>query len=177
MRKLGFAIALVIVLLVAGALILPHVVDVNSYHNQIQTQLEKKLGRQVSLGQMRLRLFPPSFQVQNAIIGEDKTFPPGHPFATIEQLSLSVKLFRLLRKEVAPNFNPKAQLADPGGPEATRSHLRRPKPGRLSNRCAPRLQHDFGRRRHRSTWPDGRQRPTQDERGIHPGNQPCRARS
>ena len=100
MRKLGFAIALVIVLLVAGALIVPHVIDVNSYHNQIQTQLEKKLGRQVSLGQMRLRLFPPSFQVQNAIIGEDKTFPPGHPFATIEQLSLSVKLFRLLRKEV-----------------------------------------------------------------------------
>ena len=45
MRKLGFAIALVIVLLVAGALIVPHVIDVNSYHNQIQTQLEKKLGR------------------------------------------------------------------------------------------------------------------------------------
>ncbi len=53
MRKLGILLAVVIVLLVAGALIVPHLVDVNSYHGQIQAQLEKKLGRPVSLGQMK----------------------------------------------------------------------------------------------------------------------------
>jgi uncharacterized protein involved in outer membrane biogenesis len=97
MRKIGIAILVVVLLLAVGALIIPHVVDVNSYHNQIQTQLEKKLGRQVSLGEMRLSLFPPSFQVQNAIVGEDKAFSTGHPFAEVERLSVSVKLFPLLQ--------------------------------------------------------------------------------
>jgi AsmA protein len=103
MRKLGIAILVVILLCVALALIIPHVVDINSYHNQIQTQLEKKLGRQVSLGEMRLSLFPPSFQVQNAIVGEEKAFSTGRPFAEVERLSVSVKLFPLLRKEVDIN--------------------------------------------------------------------------
>jgi uncharacterized protein involved in outer membrane biogenesis len=87
MRKLGIAILVIVLLLAVGALIVPHVVDVNSYHNQIQTQLEKKLGRQVSLGEMRLSLFPPSFQVHKAIVGEDKAFSTGRPFAEVERLS------------------------------------------------------------------------------------------
>jgi len=103
MRKLGIAIVVVVLLLAVGALIIPHVVDVNSYHNQIQTQLEKKLGRQVSLGEMRLSLFPPSFQVQNAVIGEDRAFTTGRPFAEVERLSVSVKLFPLLRKQADIN--------------------------------------------------------------------------
>jgi AsmA protein len=103
MRKLGIAILVVILLCVALALIIPHVVDVNSYHNQIQTQLEKKLGRQVSLGEMRLSLFPPSFQVQNAVIGEDRAFTTGRPFAEVQRLSVSVKLLPLLRKQVDIN--------------------------------------------------------------------------
>src|SRR5438067_3678688 len=100
MRKLGIAIASVMVLLVVGALVVPRVIDINSYHDQIQSELEKKLGRQVSLGQMRLSLFPPAFQVQNATVGEDSSFPAGQPFAKVEKLSVSVKLLPLLRKQV-----------------------------------------------------------------------------
>ena len=44
MRKLGIAILAVIALVVAGALIIPHVININSYHNQIQSELERKLG-------------------------------------------------------------------------------------------------------------------------------------
>lgn len=100
MRKLGVAILVIVVLLVAAALIIPHVVDINDYHAQIQSQLEKKLGRQVSLGPMSLSLFPPSFQVSNAVIGEDKDFNSSRPFATADKLAVSVKLMPLLRKEV-----------------------------------------------------------------------------
>lgn len=100
MRKLGIAILVLVLLIVAAALIIPHVVDINSYHNQIQTQLEKKLGRQVSLGEMSLSLFPPSFQVSNAIIGEDKSFNTGRPFATADKLAISVKLLPLIHKDV-----------------------------------------------------------------------------
>src|SRR6267142_2148113 len=71
MRKLGIAIAVIVVLLVAAVLIVPHLIDVNLYHGQIQSQLEKRLGRQVTLGNMKLRLFPPAFDVENATIAED----------------------------------------------------------------------------------------------------------
>ncbi len=65
MRKLGIAIAVIVVLLIAAALIVPRLIDVNQYHSQIQSQLEKRLGRQVTLGKMGLRLFPPAFDVEN----------------------------------------------------------------------------------------------------------------
>ena len=100
MRKLGIAILVIVVLLVAAVLIIPHVINVNDYHAQIQSQLEKKLGRQVSLGPMSLSLFPPSFQVSNAVIGEDKNFNSSRPFATADKLAVSVKLMPLLHKEV-----------------------------------------------------------------------------
>src|SRR5947209_16255481 len=49
---------------------------------------------------MSLSLFPPSFQVSNAVIGEDKSFNASRPFATADKLSVSVKLMPLLRKDV-----------------------------------------------------------------------------
>ncbi|HLY99168.1 MAG TPA: AsmA family protein, partial [Candidatus Angelobacter sp.] len=100
MRKAGIAVLILAVLVVAAALILPHVIDVNQYHNQIQTELAKKLGRNVSLGQMHLGLLPPSFEVDNAILGEDNSFPTGRPFAAAEKLVVSVRLLPLLHKEV-----------------------------------------------------------------------------
>src|SRR5437763_16752243 len=103
MRKLGIAILVIVVLLVAAALIIPHLVDINDYHAQIQSQLEKKLGRQVSLGPMSLSLFPPSFQVSNAIIGEDKNFNTTRAFATADRLAVPIKLLPPLRKEVDVN--------------------------------------------------------------------------
>lgn len=102
-RRLGIALLIVVALLVAAALIVPYVIDVNSYHDQIQAQLEKKLGRPVSLGRMSLSLFPPSFQVENANIGEDKSFNTQRAFATAEKLAVSVKLLPLMRKEVEIN--------------------------------------------------------------------------
>ncbi|HEY6249960.1 MAG TPA: AsmA family protein [Candidatus Angelobacter sp.] len=100
MRKLGIALLVIVVVVVAAALILPHVIDINKYHGKIQTQLEKKLGRQVSLGEMRLSLFPLSFRVANPVIAEDSRFDTGRPFATAEELAVSVKFWPLLRKEV-----------------------------------------------------------------------------
>ena len=100
MRKLWITIAVIVVLLVAAALIVPHLIDVNQYHAQIQAQLEKRLGRQVSLGNMGLSMFPPSFQVENATISEDSQFATGRPFATADKLAISVKFWPLLRKEL-----------------------------------------------------------------------------
>lgn len=100
MRKLGIAVLIIVVLLVAAALIVPHLIDINQYHGQIQAQLEKRLGRKVSLGNMSLSLFPPSFQVESATISEDPRYSTGRPFAQAEKLAVSVKFWPLLSKEV-----------------------------------------------------------------------------
>jgi AsmA protein len=99
-KKLWITIAIVVVLLVAGALIVPRLIDVNQYHSQIQAQLEKRLGRQVTLGNMDLSLFPPSFEVANSTIAEDPRFASGRPFATAEKLAISVQFWPLLHKQL-----------------------------------------------------------------------------
>jgi uncharacterized protein involved in outer membrane biogenesis len=103
MRKLGIAIAVIVVVLIAAILIVPHLIDVNQYHGQIQSQLEKRLGRQVTLGNMGLRLFPPAFDVENTTIAEDPHFATNHPFATADKLAVSVKFWPLLRKQLEVN--------------------------------------------------------------------------
>jgi uncharacterized protein involved in outer membrane biogenesis len=100
MRKLGIAILVIVVLLVAAALVVPRLVDINHYHGKIQAELQKRLGRQVSLGNMHLSLFPPSFQAENATVAEDPRFGSARPFAATEKLSVSVKFWPLLHKEV-----------------------------------------------------------------------------
>jgi uncharacterized protein involved in outer membrane biogenesis len=79
MRKLGIAIAVIVVLLIAAVLIVPHLINVNQYHWQIQSQLEKRLGRQVTLGNMGLRLFPPAFDVENTTILTSIQVVPSQP--------------------------------------------------------------------------------------------------
>src|SRR6185369_16617554 len=103
MRKLGIAIAVIVVLLIGAVLIVPHLIDVNQYHGQIQSQLEKRLGRQVTLGNMGLRLFPPAFDVENTTIAEDPNFATGRPFATADKLAVSVKFWPLLHKQLDVN--------------------------------------------------------------------------
>ncbi|HWG40527.1 MAG TPA: AsmA family protein [Candidatus Acidoferrales bacterium] len=103
MRKLGIAIAVIVVLLIAAVLIVPHLIDVNQYHGEIQSQLEKRLGRQVTLGNMGLRLFPPAFDVENTTIAEDPHFATNRPFATADKLAVSVKFWPLLRKQLEVN--------------------------------------------------------------------------
>lgn len=102
MRKLGITVLVIIVLLIAAGLIIPHLVDVNHYRGQIQSELERRLGRQVTLGEMHLSLFPPSFKVQNPVIGEDPrfSFNENRPFATAQTLAVSVKLLPLLHKDL-----------------------------------------------------------------------------
>ncbi|HWR36182.1 MAG TPA: AsmA family protein [Clostridia bacterium] len=100
MRKLGIAILVLLVLVVLAAAILPRFVDVNRYRGRIQAELEQRLNRPVQLGAMNLSLFPPAFRVQNAVIGEDKSFNTGRPFAQAQELFVTAKLGPLLKKEL-----------------------------------------------------------------------------
>src|SRR4051812_14186083 len=99
MRKIGIAILVLVVLVVAVLAIAPKMINVNRYHDQIESQLSAKLGRPVQLGAMSLSLLPPKFTVANAVIGEDPAFGKG-AFAQMQSMAVRVKLLPLLRKDV-----------------------------------------------------------------------------
>jgi len=99
-RKIGIALGIIILVIVAGALIFVATFDVNRYRGTIQSELEKRLGRQVSLGDMHLRVFPPRFGVQDLAIADDPRFSPDAPFVKAKELDVAVKLLPLLHKQV-----------------------------------------------------------------------------
>ncbi len=100
MKKLLIVLGGLLVLVVAVLAMLPRLLDVNRYHDRIQAELQKQLGREVQLGQMSLGLLPPTFKVQNAVIGEDPKFNSGVPFAQTAELDIELKLGPLLHKDV-----------------------------------------------------------------------------
>src|ERR1700737_1583325 len=100
MRKLGIGLIILIVLIVAALLVVPSFINVNTYHDRIQAELQQKLGRQVSFGTMHLKLLPPKLQVDNLMIADDPRFSTTAPFAQAGELDVAVKLLPLLHKDV-----------------------------------------------------------------------------
>jgi uncharacterized protein involved in outer membrane biogenesis len=103
MRKLGIAIVVIIIVIVIALLVAPQFIDVNSYHNRIQAELQSKLERPVTLGQLHLSLIPLKFSADNAAIGDDPRFQTQRPFAQVQKLSVSVALMPLLHKDIQVN--------------------------------------------------------------------------
>ncbi len=101
MRKLGITILVIIVIIVVAAGIFVATFNVNKYRGTIQSELQKQLGRQVTLGDMHLGLFPPSLKVKDLAIADDPRFNTAKPFVEANELDVSVKLLPLLRKEIA----------------------------------------------------------------------------
>ena len=102
MRKLGIAIGIIIVLVIVAAVAVLALVDVNKYHGVVQSQLEQRLNRKVTLGEMHLGIFPPRFQVQNLAIADDPKFSTGS-FVQAQQVDVSVKLMPLFHHSVEIN--------------------------------------------------------------------------
>ena len=100
MRKLGIAILVIVVLVGAATLIVPHMVNVDLFHDKIQAELEKRLARKVTLGTMHLSMFPPSFRVENTTVADDPVFNSSRPLAMVEKLSIGVEFWPLLHKEL-----------------------------------------------------------------------------
>lgn len=102
MRKFAITVVVIVALLVVAALIAPRFINVNQYHDKIQSELAQRIGRQVSLGNMHLSIIPLAVRVDNAVIGEDPNFG-SKPFAQAQELDVSVKLLPLLHKDVQVN--------------------------------------------------------------------------
>src|SRR5436189_1046093 len=85
MRKVGIAIGAIILVVIVAGVVFVATFNVNQYRGRIQAELEKRLDRKVSLGDMNLGLFPPRFQVRNLSIADDPKFNAAKPFVAAEE--------------------------------------------------------------------------------------------
>ena len=98
--KIFIAIFLVILLLVAGLLSLPFLVDLASYQDQYKPLIEGALNRKIELQGIRLTIWPRiGARVSGFTVMDDPSFGTG-PFASLTSLDVGVKLLPLLSKKV-----------------------------------------------------------------------------
>jgi uncharacterized protein involved in outer membrane biogenesis len=95
--KPALATAGAILLLLIILLVAPKFVDINSYRDQIVSQLEQRLGRSVKLGAMELGLLPSiRIKVDEVVIGDDPQFAQAD-FVKAKSVKLQIGLWSLLK--------------------------------------------------------------------------------
>ena len=97
MRRPIIVIIAVIVVVVAAIIIGLSLLNVNKFRPRIQAELESRLGRPVTLGEMHLRIFPLALRVDGIKIGQAPGWPPQPPLATAKEVYASAGLMSLLR--------------------------------------------------------------------------------
>ena len=96
MKKLRIVVVILLVVFVLGFAALWVLANPNRYRDTIQAELEKQLGRKVSLGEMSLGFLPLRFQVANPVIAEDPSIRQTPPFVKAENLDIRVGVLPLL---------------------------------------------------------------------------------
>ncbi len=96
MRRTIVILLSVVALIVVGVAIFLLTFDVDKYRPRIQTELQQKLERPVTLGHLGLRLFPLSIRIDGFTIGDSPAAQSGRPFATAKQVFVSAGLMSLI---------------------------------------------------------------------------------
>jgi len=87
-------------LILVGLLVIPSLIDVNTYRDQIAQQIEQRLGRPVRLGTLQLRLLPSvDFKAADVAIGDDPQFAQDK-FVTATSVRVNIGLWPLLTGDV-----------------------------------------------------------------------------
>ncbi len=97
-RPSGAAFWLAAFLIFAGFVV--PLIHANRFRRQIQSALERALGRRVEIGEITLRLLPaPGFQMQNVVVAEDPAFGAEH-FAYMTSMQARLRLRTLWTGQV-----------------------------------------------------------------------------
>jgi AsmA protein len=94
-KKLLTILGIVVVILLLAAVILPHVIDVNHFKPEIQTQITDALGRKVTIGNIELAIFSGGVKVDDVVIADDPNFSPS-PFLQAKEVKVGVGLMALI---------------------------------------------------------------------------------
>ncbi|MBV8570127.1 MAG: AsmA family protein [Acidobacteriaceae bacterium] len=95
MTVLGIAVGVILVLLV----VVVSFFNINKFRPRIQAELQSKLNRPVTLGELHLHLFPLSIKVDGLTIGESPAFASAPPFASAKEVYGSADLGSILHGE------------------------------------------------------------------------------
>jgi len=101
LRIFGILIAVLAVLIVVAALVLPRVIDPNNYRDDIARLVKEKTGRDLTIaGGIGWSVFPwLGVEIGSVRLSNAKGFGE-EPFAVIDSAQVRVKLLPLLRKEI-----------------------------------------------------------------------------
>lgn len=101
LRVFGILIAVLAVLIVIAALVLPRVIDPNNYRDDIARLVKEKTGRDLTIaGGIGWSVFPwLGVEIGSVRLSNAKGFGE-EPFAVIDSAQVRVKLLPLLRKEI-----------------------------------------------------------------------------
>jgi len=91
LKIIGILIAVIIVILI----ILPFVIDVNTFRPQIESELSSGLGRQVKVGNLKLSILTLSVSADDLSISDDPAFS-NQPFVRAKSLDVGVDLIPLV---------------------------------------------------------------------------------
>lgn len=95
MKKLLKWIAVIVAILIVLVIVLPFVIDVNTFRPRIESELTTALGRQVTVGKLSLVLWSGSLAADNISIADDPSFSKT-PFVKAQALNVGVNIFPLI---------------------------------------------------------------------------------
>ena len=99
MRRVVTIVSIVVVAIVLLLVLAAGLFNVNRFRPRLQTELQNKIGRPVTLGELHLHLIPLSIKVDGVTIGESAAFSSSRPFATAKDVSASASLMSLIHGE------------------------------------------------------------------------------
>src|SRR5271157_1612688 len=88
-------VAIVVAVLFVIIIVLPFLIDVNSYRPKIESEASSALGRQVTVGNLSLSLLSRTVEADNVAIADDPAFSKS-PFVTAKSLKIGVELMPLI---------------------------------------------------------------------------------
>lgn len=95
MKRVLKWIAIVVVILLIIAVALPFVIDVNMFRPRIEAELSNALGRNVTVGNLKLSLISGSLAADHIAIADDPDFS-NQPFVKADALNVGVNLVPLI---------------------------------------------------------------------------------
>lgn len=95
MRKIIYIVIGVIVLLVIIAAILPFVIDANQFKPRVEAEATKALGRQVTVGNLKLSVFAGGVRADDLAISENPAYGK-EPFLTAKSMDIGVEMMPLI---------------------------------------------------------------------------------
>ena len=100
MRKPVLIVAIILAGAALALAVLFFAFDPDSLRAPLQSQLEARLQREVTIGRLEMRFLPPAISLQDLVIRQPAGFPDAKPMVAARGVRVHVALWPLLRREV-----------------------------------------------------------------------------